>query len=229
MTPVGFRPRPPVCCTRLARRDSVSGPDDEPPANLATVYLLAGLDSLSRRKSPIDCGRLENALLQERNQTFEQTSGRNGIAIAGNSTLHRFLNCLSYRQPARATTIVGVPSRRSHPTIYHHVTGRHRHHEECAKYQRRRRRWNSECSAAEAQCESQNNTDYCFHCWCISMSVFPGGKMWSAITKPMVIASNRQAPIKRGGAGDGISKNRHPAPITRPRRSPIIAATIVTP
>jgi len=53
--------------------------------------------------------------------------------------------------------------------------------------------------------------------------------MWSAVTKPTVIASKRHAPIKRGGAGDGMSKNRHPAPMTSPRTSPMMAAVIVLP
>src|SRR5208282_1953062 len=51
--------------------------------------------------------------------------------------------------------------------------------------------------------------------------VAPAGKRWSATTKPNVIASRRQAPMKRGGAGEGISKKRHPAPTTRPRTRPI--------
>ena len=53
--------------------------------------------------------------------------------------------------------------------------------------------------------------------------------MWSAKTKPNVIASRRQAPMKRGGARDGISKNRHPAPTTRPRARPIAPVIMIIP
>jgi hypothetical protein len=41
------------------------------------------------------------------------------------------------------------------------------------------------------------------------------------VTNPIVIASSRQAPMSRGGAGDGMSKNLHPAPTRSPRASPI--------
>src|SRR6266446_5873666 len=51
----------------------------------------------------------------------------------------------------------------------------------------------------------------------------------SATTKPSVMATNRKAPIRRGGAGDGISKKRQPAPISRPTVSPSNDATIGAP
>jgi hypothetical protein len=33
--------------------------------------------------------------------------------------------------------------------------------------------------------------------------------------------------MKRGGAGDGMSKNRHPAPTTRPRTRPIVPVIMI--
>ena len=35
--------------------------------------------------------------------------------------------------------------------------------------------------------------------------------------------------MKRGGAGDGMSKNRHPAPTTRPRTRPIVPVIMIFP
>ncbi len=35
--------------------------------------------------------------------------------------------------------------------------------------------------------------------------------------------------MKRGGAGDGMSKNRHPAPTTRPRTRPIVPLIMIFP
>ena len=137
------------------------------------------------------------------------------------------------------------------PLVDGDITNGHCHHEQRAKNKRRGRRWDSECEASESQCECQHKTYSRFHSlssltsilylgsnWTtwftrkptIETSFFPtvpGGKTCSAVTKPIVIASSKQAPINRGGAGDGISNNRHPAPTIRPRTSPTIAVTRV--
>jgi hypothetical protein len=115
---------------------------------------------------------------------------------------------------------------RQRPSIDRDVPNCHGHHEQRTQDQRRSRRRDSKRTASEAQCECEHNTDQRFHSRLISMIVFPGGNRWSAATKPTVIASSRQAPIRRGGAGDGISKSRHPPPTIRPRRSPMITAII---
>jgi hypothetical protein len=72
------------------------------------------------------------------------------------------------------------------------------------------------------QCQSSISSRYQTH-----ERLSRGGKICSATTKPTVIASSRHAPINRGGAGDGMSKKRHPAPTTRPRTRPIIAVPMI--
>src|SRR5271167_3024072 len=137
--------------------------------------------------------------------------------------------CLRRGQPARSRAIRSMLSWRGYPAIDCDVADGHRHHEQSAKDQRRCRRRDSKCAAGKTQCEGQYNADHRFHGVSNCTRVFPGGRTWSAVTKPTVIASKRHAPIKRGGAGDGMSKNRHPAPITKPRMSPMMAANTVLP
>src|SRR5437867_9168689 len=57
----------------------------------------------------------------------------------------------------------------------------------------------------------------------------PPNDRQSSTTTPSVIGTSKKAPIRRGGAGDGMSKYLQPAPIKRPTTSPMSVATIESP
>ena len=143
--------------------------------------------------------------------------------------LCRVCRDLRWSNSARPTAVDRISSWPRHPTIDTGISDRHRHHEEGTENHRRRRRGDSEGATNEAYCEGEHQTDRRFHRSTRRTSVPPAGRMWSATTKPRVIASRRQAPMKRGGAGDGMSKNRHPAPTTRPRTRPIVPVIMIFP
>ena len=139
----------------------------------------------------------------------------------------RFWGDLRWSNSARPTAVDCISSWPRHPTIDTGISDRHRHHQQCTKNHRRRWRGDSKGAANEAYCEGEHQTYRRFHRATRRMSVSPADRMWSATTKPRVIASRRQAPMKRGGAGEGMSKNRQPAPTTRPRTRPIVPVIMI--
>src|ERR1700735_661733 len=141
--------------------------------------------------------------------------------------LRRFCRNLRWSISTRPTAIDRISSRSRHPTVDTSIGNRHGHHEQGTENNRRCRRWDSEGAANESYREGERQTYRRFHGATKRISVPPAGKMWSATTKPKVIASRRQAPMNRGGAGDGMSKNRHPAPTTRPRARPIVPVIMI--
>src|SRR5258706_8817502 len=93
-----------------------------------------------------------------------------------------------------------------HQAIDDEISDGHRHDEQRADDDRGRRGGNTESSAGEADRERKDKTQQRPHGSARKPKVCPLERTWSASTNPSVIATNRHAPIKRGGAGDGMSK-----------------------
>ena len=127
----------------------------------------------------------------------------------------------------RACTITGMPRGPVWAeAVNQYIATGHRQDQKRAHQDGWGRRRNAKDPTPKAKCESERKTQCDPHSPRQCIMMFPSVRRASPAMKPRVIDIRRHAPMSEGGAGDGMSNHRHPAPMPKPSARPTMAKNI---